>query len=65
MNQEVTIRGHDVEQNHFLRLRRYGVSSTCTWSSRPARAAASSRSWVELWEDANGRNRAPAIALRS
>ena len=56
VNQEVTIRGHDVEQNQFLRLRRYGVSLDLHLVEPPRPSGRAIEELVELWQDANGRN---------
>lgn len=53
---EVSIRGYDVEQNQFLRLRRYGVSLDLHLVEPPRPSGRVIQELVELWEDANGRN---------
>ena len=56
VNPDISIRGYDVEQNQFLRLRRYGVTLDLHVVEPPRPSGRVIQSLVELWEDANGRN---------
>ena len=56
VNPAVTIRGHNVEKNRFLRLRRYGVLLQPQWTEAPRPGGGQIRDLLNLWGEVTGRN---------
>lgn len=56
VNPAVTLSGYDVEQNRFLRLRRYGVLIQPSWQEAPRISGHTIQELMALWAEATGRN---------
>jgi len=56
VNPEVTLRGYDVEQNRFLRLRRYGVRIQPSWQEAPRVSGHTIQELIALWAEVTGRH---------
>lgn len=54
--EEVSIRGYTVDENPFLRLRRYGVTFEERLGPPPSLEGSDVEALVRMWEDATGRN---------
>jgi ABC-type sulfate transport system substrate-binding protein len=55
-NPDVSIRAYNVEQNRFLRLRRYGVLVQSRWVEAPRADGSLVQDLIALWGEVTGRN---------
>lgn len=56
VNPQVTLRGYNVEQNRFLRLRRYGVLIQPSFVEAPRISGRLVQELIAAWADVTGRN---------